>query len=58
MLTSLTTMVTFGSLALSENQGIASVGLLALVGVGGCLAATVLVLPAILSLRDPAEESP
>ncbi len=50
VLTSLTTMVTFGSLGLSRNQGIASVGVLTLVGVGACLLLSVLALPAALEL--------
>jgi uncharacterized protein len=61
MLTSLTTMITFGSLAVSSNQGIASVGILSFVGVGSCLVASVLVLPAALALtgsRTPAPISP
>jgi predicted RND superfamily exporter protein len=50
LLTSLTTMLTFGSLALSRNQGIASVGFLTFVGVGGSLLASILVFPALLRL--------
>ena len=50
LLTSVTTMVTFGSLALSENRGLASVGLLSAIGIGACLIASVVVLPALLQL--------
>jgi len=52
ILTSLTTMVTFGSLSLSDNLGLASVGLLALAGMGSCLIASLVVLPAVLALRN------
>lgn len=58
LLTSLTTLVAFGSLALSRNRGIASVGLLTLLGVTGCLLASVVVLPALLELRRPARAAP
>lgn len=50
-LTSLTTGVAFGSLWLSRNQGIATVGLLCLLGIGFCLVTSVAVLPALLRLR-------
>lgn len=48
-LTSLTTGVAFGSLWLSRNQGIATVGLLCLLGIGFCLVTSVAVLPSLLS---------
>lgn len=54
VLTSLTTMVTFGSLGLSENPGIASVGALCFFGLGACLLATLLVLPPLLHARRAA----
>jgi hypothetical protein len=47
-LSSLTTISAFGTLALSTNQGIASVGLLTLVGVTACLLASLCTLPAAL----------
>jgi uncharacterized protein len=43
-----TTMIGFGSLALSVNQGIASVGLVALTGMTACLLASLFTLPAAL----------
>jgi hypothetical protein len=46
----LTTMVGFGSLALSVNQGIASVGLVALTGMTACLLASLFTLPAALHI--------
>jgi predicted RND superfamily exporter protein len=57
MFTSLTTMVTFGSLSLSRNQGLASVGVVTFCGIGACLLASVMVLPFLLrsfaSRSDP-----
>ncbi len=53
LLTSVTTMVTFGSLGLSANRGLASVGVLSFVGIGCCLFASVVLLPALFALtRD------
>ena len=43
-----TTMVGFGSLTLAQHRGAASLGLLLLLGVGACLATSVLFLPALL----------
>ena len=48
LLTSLTTMVTFGSLGFSANRGLASVGLLSFIGIGCCLFASVVALPVLL----------
>ena len=53
LLTSLTTMVTFGSLALSRSRGLASVGLVSFVGIGACLFASVVVLPCLLNRSAP-----
>ncbi len=50
LLTSLTTILAFGTLGFSENQGIASVGVVAGLGVALCLLASLLVLPAALEL--------
>jgi predicted RND superfamily exporter protein len=47
-LTSLTTMLAFGSLVLSATQGIVSVGLISLIGVTACLLASLFTLPAAL----------
>jgi hypothetical protein len=49
-LSSLTTLLAFGTLVLSANQGIASVGLVSLVGVTACLLASILTLPAALAV--------
>ena len=51
LLSALTTMVTFGSLGLSANRGLASIGYLSFFGIGGCLLAALYVLPAVLELR-------
>lgn len=51
-LSSLTTMLAFGTLALSTNQGIASVGLLSLTGVAACLVASLGPLPAALKVWE------
>ena len=50
LLTSLTTMIGFGSVALYEMRGLASFGLVLFIGVGLCFLTTVLVLPAVLRL--------
>jgi predicted RND superfamily exporter protein len=48
LLTSLTTMIGFGSIAMYEHRGMASFGKALFMGVGTCFIATLLVLPAIL----------
>jgi len=50
ILSALTTLEGFGTLALSVNRGIASVGLIALVGISACLLAALFTLPATLQL--------
>ena len=49
-LSAATTMVGFGSLALAQHRGAASLGLVLLLGVGACLATSVLFLPALLKV--------
>lgn len=44
-LTSFTTMVGFGSMALYKHRGVSSLGVLLFVGVGCCLVATLIVVP-------------
>jgi predicted exporter len=51
-LTSLTTLLAFGTLTLSANQGIASVGLLSVVGITASLLASIITLPAALKLWE------
>jgi predicted RND superfamily exporter protein len=50
ILSALTTLEGFGTLALSVNRGIASVGLIALVGISACLLAALFTLPATLQI--------
>ena len=50
ILSALTTLEGFGTLALSVNRGIASVGLIALVGISACLLAALFTLPAMLQI--------
>lgn len=52
-----TTMVSFGSLALSRNRGMSSVGVLTFVGLGLCLVASITTLPAVLELLARSKES-
>jgi hypothetical protein len=49
-LSSLTTVLAFGTLVLSVNRGIASVGLVALTGFSACLLASLVTLPAALQV--------
>jgi predicted RND superfamily exporter protein len=48
LIASLTTMIGFGSLALASHRGLASLGLVLLLGVGACLITSTVVLPNIL----------
>lgn len=50
LLTSLTTMIGFGSIAFYTMEGMASFGRALFMGVGACFVATILVLPAVLRL--------
>ncbi|QDU26309.1 MMPL family protein [Anatilimnocola aggregata] len=60
ILTSVTTMAGFGTLILSRHQGLRSMGQLLTLGVGLCLACTVLFLPSLLTIltrdRKPEHE--
>ena len=49
LLTSLTTMIGFGTLALSQHRGVQSLGIVLFIGVGYCLISSLAVLPAVLS---------
>jgi hypothetical protein len=57
LMTTLTTMIGFGSLAFYAMRGIASFGLLLMVGVGLCFLATVTVLPAVMRLASNSRDS-
>jgi len=48
MITSMTTMIGFGTLLLAKYRGMGSMGLLLVLGVGACFLTTVWILPAIL----------
>lgn len=50
VLTSLTTLVGFGSIALSHYPGLKSMGYVAVIGIGSCMFASIIVLPAIFSM--------
>ena len=49
VLTSLTTMAGFGSIIWSHYPGLKSMGYVALIGIAACLAASILILPAVFS---------
>ena len=48
LLTSMTTLVGFGSLTLASHQGMASIGEISLLGIATCLATSLFVLPPLL----------
>ena len=50
VLTSLTTLVGFGSITLSHYPGLKSMGYVAVIGISACLLASIIVLPAIFSM--------
>jgi hopanoid biosynthesis associated RND transporter like protein HpnN len=50
ILTSLTTMIGFGSLMVADHQGVYSVGLVLVLGVGSCMITSITLLPALIKL--------
>jgi hypothetical protein len=50
LLTSLTSMVGFGSLLLASHQGLVSLGLVLLIGIACCMVLSLLTLPAMLTI--------
>ena len=58
VLTSLTSMVGFGSLCVASHRGLFSVGLTLVIGIGCCLFVSLVLLPALLALlsREPKPE--
>jgi len=50
VLTSLTTIVGFGSISLSHYPGLKSMGYVAIIGISACMIASIIVLPAIFSV--------
>lgn len=55
IITSLTTMLAFGSLVFATYRGFGSLGLALFIGVGMCLLATISILPAILGMTQRKE---
>jgi predicted RND superfamily exporter protein len=52
LLTSLTTMIGFGSMGLASHRGIASMGQVLFLGVGTCFLSSVIALPALITLFE------
>jgi hopanoid biosynthesis associated RND transporter like protein HpnN len=52
----LTTMIGFGTLMISSQRGLAALGLCLTLGVGCCLLASLVLLPAVLQLLSPRRE--
>ncbi len=57
VLTSLTSMIGFGSMMIAAHRGLYSLGLVLVVGVGGCLFVSLVPLPAILTLISKRQQS-
>ena len=55
-LTSLTTMLAFGSLKFATYRGLGSLGMALFIGVGTCFLTSVIVLPAIMGLIERRKE--
>jgi len=53
LLTSLTTMLAFGSLVFATYRGLGSMGIALFIGVGTCFLTSVLLLPALLGWMEP-----
>lgn len=51
-LTSLTSMVGFGSMVVAAHQGLVTLGIVLVVGVGSCLFVSLVLLPAVLTLTN------
>jgi len=52
VLTSLTTIAGFGSIILSHYPGLRSMGVVAVIGISGCLFGSIVLMPAIFAIRD------
>jgi uncharacterized protein len=52
LLTSLTTMISFGSIGMASHRGLASMGIVLVLGVGSCFISSAFLLPALISLMD------
>lgn len=58
MVTSLTSMIGFGSLAVSGYEGITSMGVLSILALASSLVASLVVFPSILATFSPPEQAP
>lgn len=58
VMNSLTNIVGFGCLMLSDHRGLYSLGLVLAIGMACCLVTSLISLPALLMLRSPAPRSP
>jgi uncharacterized protein len=58
VLTSLTTLVGFGSIALSHYPGLRSMGYVAVIGIAACLLSSIVVMPAIFSIMENKKHKP
>lgn len=56
LLTSLTTMVGFGSMLVAAHRGLFSIGVVLVIGVGCCLFVSLVTLPALLTLLSNSEK--
>lgn len=52
LLTSLTTMIGFGSMGLASHRGIASMGIILFMGVGACFVSSAFVLPSFITIME------
>ncbi|MBN2790544.1 MAG: MMPL family transporter [Candidatus Delongbacteria bacterium] len=52
LLTSLTTMIGFGSIGMATHRGLASMGIVLVLGVGSCFISSAFLLTAMISLKD------
>jgi len=52
VLTSLTTIAGFGSIILSHYPGLRSMGIVAVIGISGCLFGSIILMPAIFAILD------
>jgi preprotein translocase subunit SecF len=52
VLTSLTTIAGFGSIILSHYPGLRSMGIVAVIGISGCLFGSIILMPAIFEIRN------
>ncbi|MBU4485896.1 MAG: MMPL family transporter [Candidatus Delongbacteria bacterium] len=52
LLTSLTTMIGFGSIGIATHRGLASMGIVLVLGVGSCFISSAFLLPTMVSLKD------